>query len=126
MYFCTTVGIAFSNSMQVVLHHCTHHSALHHDGGDAQTRMHNMQPQTRRHVLTTAASLLAMTTVATPATHAQPPPSYDSFAPTYDALDGGAAAEALGFVDLRRGLLQRAQGNVLEVRWCWCEENQTQ
>lgn len=36
-------------------------------------------------------------------------------AATYDALDGGIAAEALGFPDLRQQLLARARGRVLEV-----------
>lgn len=34
---------------------------------------------------------------------------------TYDELDGGVAAEALGFVDLRRELLSRASGATLET-----------
>lgn len=40
---------------------------------------------------------------------------YDTYAPTYDVLDGGAAATALGFADLRAALIGQAQGNVLEV-----------
>jgi hypothetical protein len=39
----------------------------------------------------------------------------NSYAPTYDALDGGAAADALGFARLRAELLARASGDVLEV-----------
>lgn len=41
--------------------------------------------------------------------------SYDTYAPTYDVLDGGAAASALGFPDLRAALLRHARGDVLEV-----------
>ncbi len=75
--------------------------------------------QTRRAQLLSTAALLAVPTISPHAT-AKPPdtsagPSYDAFAPTYDALDGGAAAKALGFVDLRQALLQRAEGDVLEV-----------
>ncbi|KAF5843166.1 S-adenosyl-L-methionine-dependent methyltransferase [Dunaliella salina] len=40
---------------------------------------------------------------------------YDRFAATYDDLDGGSAAGVLGFDDLREELLQKAQGNVLEI-----------
>ena len=41
--------------------------------------------------------------------------AYDAYAGTYDELDGGAAAEGLGFPTLRRQLLQRASGSTLEV-----------
>ena len=42
--------------------------------------------------------------------------SYDAFAPTYDALDGGQAAAELGFDALRREAIARAsRGRVLEV-----------
>ncbi|KAG8470739.1 hypothetical protein KFE25_009160 [Diacronema lutheri] len=40
---------------------------------------------------------------------------YDSYAPTYDALDGGLAASRLGFDELRRVACARAHGAVLEV-----------
>jgi len=43
------------------------------------------------------------------------PAAYDQYAGSYDALDGGAAAEGLGFPELRRNLLARASGDVLEV-----------
>ena len=39
---------------------------------------------------------------------------YDSYAKTYDDLDGGIAANVLGFPKLRRGLLGEANGAVLE------------
>lgn len=39
---------------------------------------------------------------------------YDRYSATYDQLDGGSAAEALGFPDLRADLLARARGDVLE------------
>lgn len=41
--------------------------------------------------------------------------AYDGYAPTYDALDGGAAAGLLGLKDARAALLARATGRVLEV-----------
>ncbi|EFN57612.1 hypothetical protein CHLNCDRAFT_142692 [Chlorella variabilis] len=41
--------------------------------------------------------------------------AYDRYAATYDLLDGGDAAEQLGFPALRQQLLRRAQGAVLET-----------
>ena len=41
--------------------------------------------------------------------------SYDTYAPTYDELDGGSAASALGIDAARSSLLSRARGHVLEV-----------
>lgn len=40
---------------------------------------------------------------------------YDKYAATYDELDGGAAAEQLGFPQLRQELLSLARGDVLET-----------
>ena len=40
--------------------------------------------------------------------------SYNQYAETYDDLDGGVVAEALGFPDQRRDLLREASGDVLE------------
>jgi methyltransferase OMS1, mitochondrial len=40
--------------------------------------------------------------------------SYNDYAEKYDDLDGGIAAEALGFPDQRKALLQEAKGDVLE------------
>ncbi|GIL53723.1 hypothetical protein Vafri_9171, partial [Volvox africanus] len=41
--------------------------------------------------------------------------AYDKYSSKYDELDGGSAAEALGFPQLRRKLLDQARGDVLEV-----------
>ncbi|GFR51720.1 hypothetical protein Agub_g14166 [Astrephomene gubernaculifera] len=41
--------------------------------------------------------------------------AYDRYSSKYDDLDGGVAAEVLGFPQLRQALLQQAQGRVLEV-----------
>ena len=41
--------------------------------------------------------------------------AYDSYAATYDEIDGGAAAEQLGFPVLRQELLAAARGDVLET-----------
>ncbi|KAL7516029.1 hypothetical protein ACHAWX_001087 [Stephanocyclus meneghinianus] len=40
---------------------------------------------------------------------------YDVYAKSYDDLDGGTAASALGIVESRTKLLQLAKGNVLEI-----------
>jgi methyltransferase OMS1, mitochondrial len=40
---------------------------------------------------------------------------YDPYAAAYDGLDGAAPAEALGLPDLRRDLMSRARGHVLEL-----------
>ncbi|MEW5317638.1 MAG: hypothetical protein WDW38_008920 [Sanguina aurantia] len=41
--------------------------------------------------------------------------AYDGYAGSYDTLDGGAAAEVLGFPELRKQLIAQASGSVLEV-----------
>ena len=41
--------------------------------------------------------------------------SYDKYASTYDALDGGSVANSLGIEEARAAMLQMAQGRVLEV-----------
>lgn len=41
--------------------------------------------------------------------------SYDTYAETYDNLDGGAIASSLGIDDARRSLLRMARGDVLEI-----------
>ncbi|KAG2428068.1 hypothetical protein HYH02_014460 [Chlamydomonas schloesseri] len=41
--------------------------------------------------------------------------AYDKYSASYDDLDGGAAADALGFPQLRAQLLAQAQGRTLEV-----------
>ncbi|KAL1514848.1 hypothetical protein AB1Y20_003933 [Prymnesium parvum] len=54
-----------------------------------------------------------------PAAHASPPDalrrSYDAYAPSYDRLDGGAFADALGVTPLRSAAISRCRGRVLEV-----------
>jgi methyltransferase OMS1, mitochondrial len=73
----------------------------------------------RRAVLLSAAAAAAAAAAASHATAAAPlPPSsvdYDPFAATYDGLDGAAPADSLGLPDLRRALLSRARGHVLEL-----------
>lgn len=41
--------------------------------------------------------------------------AYDSYAPTYETLDGGLASYALGIDDARSQLFQKAHGRVLEI-----------
>jgi len=72
----------------------------------------------RRAVLLLSAGAAAA--AALPAAMAPPPGTspnvdYDPYAAAYDGLDGAAPAAALGFPDLRRDLLGRARGHVLEL-----------
>jgi ubiquinone/menaquinone biosynthesis C-methylase UbiE len=41
--------------------------------------------------------------------------AYDTYAPSYDVLDGGAVSSILGLEKARSQLLQQAQGKVLEI-----------
>jgi ubiquinone/menaquinone biosynthesis C-methylase UbiE len=73
----------------------------------------------RRFFVATACSLIASSQFGAPSAHAAASDvlreEYDGYAPTYDALDGGGAARALGFPQLRAELLAKASGDVLEV-----------
>lgn len=40
---------------------------------------------------------------------------YDTYASSYDNLDGGKVSVALGIEDARRELIQKAKGDVLEI-----------
>jgi hypothetical protein len=40
---------------------------------------------------------------------------YDTYAPSYDDLDGGKVSVALGIEDARRELILKAKGDVLEI-----------
>ncbi|KAG2482184.1 hypothetical protein HYH03_018865 [Edaphochlamys debaryana] len=53
--------------------------------------------------------------VASSSAAAEVQQAYDRYAGSYDELDGGVAAEALGFPQLRQQLLAQARGRVLEV-----------
>ena len=67
-----------------------------------------IRPTTRR------AALGAITTVPTAAV-AYDSTNYDRYASSYDDLDGGQAAKALGIAAARRALATRCAGRVLEV-----------
>ena len=67
-----------------------------------------IRPTTRR------AALGALTTVPTAAV-AYDSKNYDTYASSYDDLDGGQAAKALGIAAARRALAARCAGRVLEV-----------
>ena len=67
-----------------------------------------IRPTTRR------AALGAITTVPTAAV-AYDAATYDRYAGSYDDLDGGQAAKALGIAAARRNLAARCSGRVLEV-----------
>ena len=67
-----------------------------------------IRPTTRR------AALGAITTVPTAAV-GYDSKNYDTYASSYDDLDGGQAAKALGIAAARRALAARCAGRVLEV-----------
>ena len=92
-----------------------------------QTTTDNYQKRnedtTRRHILqgtkAIAAAMLASPTFhSTPAyalTAQQAATNYDTYAASYDNLDGGAAATALGLDAARQSLVSAAAGHVLEI-----------
>jgi len=68
----------------------------------------------------TAATIAALpfsinTKPANAITPEQASKSYDTYASTYDDLDGGSIASSLGIDDARKNLLRSAKGNVLEI-----------
>ncbi|KAL9190446.1 hypothetical protein ACHAXT_007657 [Thalassiosira profunda] len=81
---------------------------------------HPQHPPSHRRAFLAASLTSALPTLITPDPAAAISPdqasqSYDRYAPSYDALDGGSAASSLGIDAARAKLLQRAKGNVLEV-----------
>ena len=87
---------------------------------------HSILIARRRSLLLASASgiLAASPFLVSTATAASSPPvasssseiqqNYNKYAQTYDNLDGGTFAEALGFPEQRKSLLQAARGDVLE------------
>ncbi|KAJ1452258.1 S-adenosyl-L-methionine-dependent methyltransferase [Pelagophyceae sp. CCMP2097] len=67
----------------------------------------------RRRALAGAAAGFAFTPVARAGDYSAS--SYDGYASSYDSLDGGGVAKALGLDAARQALLKRATGRVLEV-----------
>ncbi|KAG2423546.1 hypothetical protein HXX76_015189 [Chlamydomonas incerta] len=65
--------------------------------------------------LVPAAGVAASEAVATSDAALELQQAYDKYSASYDELDGGAAAEALGFPQLRAELLAQAWGRTLEV-----------
>lgn len=105
-------------------------SLLHHvDGGDNEEEevfIRNSSPSSRRIVAQgIVSSTLALVTTtllsqtspqaSNAITPEQASQSYDIYAPTYNELDGGKAASALGIDDARFSLLKLARGHVLEI-----------
>jgi methyltransferase OMS1 len=70
----------------------------------------------RREFVTTA--LLVLSTLPSAAVALTPQEAsrqYDTYAPSYDQLDGGTASSLLGIEEARSGLLRLARGDVLEI-----------
>jgi len=108
-------------------HICDDHNNLL-DENDSHSKNKNneeMEYSKRRHILssilgtTTTMGISSLFPTNTPPAFAISPQeastSYDTHAPTYDSLDGGVAASALGIDDARSFLLSTASGNVLEI-----------
>jgi len=74
-----------------------------------------------RRTFLTSSSLVASTIISSSAsisnaiTPEQASKSYDTYASTYDYLDGGSMASSLGIDEARQDLLSKATGNVLEI-----------
>lgn len=69
--------------------------------------------------MTTTVTVVATMTVRPSTSRALTPEEaatqYDTYAATYDQLDGGAASNLLGIEDARRHLMRQARGKVLEI-----------
>ncbi|KAL7531160.1 hypothetical protein ACHAXR_003876 [Thalassiosira sp. AJA248-18] len=102
---------------RINLHHTTTKLFHHHQ---------HQQNNNRRTFITTSVStlpiLLSSTTTiqsasyrANAITPEQASKSYDTYAATYDNLDGGTIASSLGIDEARKHLLSMAKGNVLEI-----------
>ena len=75
----------------------------------------------RRHVIVTLTGASTTSAAARTASYSyalspdEASRQYDTYASSYDQLDGGAASDLLGIGNARRDLLQQATGNVLEI-----------
>jgi ubiquinone/menaquinone biosynthesis C-methylase UbiE len=94
----------------------------HDTNVDTSTITRNSFPTTRRRIFSSLASVGICTATivsycdivhAISSTEAES--SYDRYAPTYDALDGGSLADSLGIERARTKIMSLAQGNVLEI-----------
>jgi len=78
----------------------------------------NHQNDRRAFVVTSMMSSLPLFTTiksANAITPEQASKSYDTYAATYDNLDGGSIASSLGIDEARKNLLRTAKGDVLEI-----------
>jgi len=64
---------------------------------------------------TTATVLSPSSNMANAISSTEAESSYDKYAPTYDALDGGSLADSLGIEKARLEIISMAKGNVLEI-----------
>lgn len=83
----------------------------------ALPRHPGVNSDSRRAFIASSAALIAAST-AQPSSAISPEEaskSYDVYSKTYDDLDGGSAASALGIDEARTKLLQLARGDVLEI-----------
>ena len=59
--------------------------------------------------------MISFSSITNAITPEQASKSYDTYASTYDSLDGGSIASSLGIDEARQDLLSKATGNVLEI-----------
>jgi len=82
---------------------------------------HKISSYDRRTFCIASSSLVASTMISSSdsitnaITPEQASKSYDTYASTYDNLDGGSIASSLGIDEARQDLLSKASGNVLEI-----------
>lgn len=73
----------------------------------------------RRHMFSTLLASVGSCCTASKVVHAisstEAESSYDKYASTYDALDGGSLADSLGIERARSKIISMARGNVLEI-----------
>lgn len=83
------------------------------DTGTSLSRTSTKYGPTRRSFLGWTVGLVP--SCATALTPQEASRQYDTYAPSYDDLDGGKVSVALGIEDARRELIQKAKGDVLEI-----------
>ena len=110
----TAYVLAFTSSSSAETAHITrlaHHENLHRHHHNRRTFVESM-------IATSALPILSSSFASTTANAISPEEaskSYDTYASTYDNLDGGSLASSLGIDDARQTLLSQASGNVLEI-----------
>lgn len=96
------------------LHSCANHPDHRQESGLEPTL------NSRRNIIISAVTLSLSTALGSPTcsnaiSSQEAESSYNKYASTYDALDGGGVADTLGIEEARTKILNMATGNVLEI-----------